>query len=108
MYECIICIENIKKHEIIFLNCNHFFHNNCIKKWQKINNSCPCCRENISVKKSNIIINIESIVDDIFSLENLHEDNVYSYIIGYFLYFSICLYRINNYIVNSIEFELPE
>ena len=38
---CPICLEinNEKK-----LNCNHCFHDKCIKKWLSKNNTCPCCR----------------------------------------------------------------
>ena len=48
--ECTICLEKYKKKEkIIILSCNHNFHEQCIKEWfEKDNNSCPNCRENIT------------------------------------------------------------
>lgn len=51
---CSICIENIiqtdKQEQIIKLNCNHYFHYNCILQWiqhkrQFVN--CPNCRNPI-------------------------------------------------------------
>ena len=48
--ECTICLDKYKKKEkIIELPCNHTFHEQCIKEWfEKDNNSCPNCRENIT------------------------------------------------------------
>ena len=48
--ECTICLDKYKKKEkIIELPCNHNFHEKCIKEWfEKDNNSCPNCRENIT------------------------------------------------------------
>ena len=48
--ECTICLEKYKKKEkIIILPCEHNFHEKCIKEWfEKDNNSCPNCRENIT------------------------------------------------------------
>ena len=46
--ECTICIEKYKKNDkIITLDCDHNFHENCIKEWLNNKNSCPNCRENI-------------------------------------------------------------
>ena len=35
MHECVICMENFESsHRIIRIpTCEHFFHNNCLKKW---------------------------------------------------------------------------
>lgn len=41
--ECTICLENIDD-DSKTLPCNHKFHAECIDSWQKINNTCPCCR----------------------------------------------------------------
>lgn len=49
---CGICMENmkIKRQKIIYLNCGHIFHDNCIQSWVKTNiqngeiPSCPKCR----------------------------------------------------------------
>jgi hypothetical protein len=62
--DCSICIEQInletfklKSNKLIFLNCNHVFHTECMQQWVKsqvkqINKpTCPLCRD--------IIINIE-------------------------------------------------
>ena len=35
--------ERLKKEKIEILNCNHFFHKNCIKEWQKREKECPLC-----------------------------------------------------------------
>lgn len=47
--QCAICSEEIKiNSNIIKLNCNHIFHEICIKIWLKENYICPICRnENI-------------------------------------------------------------
>ncbi len=46
--ECSICLENYDKNDkIMNLKCRHSFHQECIKKWLKDNNTCPQCRENI-------------------------------------------------------------
>ena len=47
--QCAICSEEIKiNSNIIKLNCNHIFHEFCIKIWLKENYICPICRnENI-------------------------------------------------------------
>lgn len=46
--ECPICLDKYEINDkIISLNCNHKFHNDCLKLWIKKNNTCPQCRENI-------------------------------------------------------------
>jgi hypothetical protein len=54
---CSICLENAKKGEKwTKLSCGHFYHTDCISKWDKksTNKNCPHCRkplaENISIK----------------------------------------------------------
>ena len=47
-YICSICLDNINKKTIHKTRCVHFFHNHCINKWLKINNTCPYCRKQIS------------------------------------------------------------
>lgn len=45
MDACTICLENLKDEEIKrLLDCNHFYHNNCIYEWSIRENSCPQCR----------------------------------------------------------------
>ena len=47
--ECSICLGEMKKKEkVILLDCNHIYHKDCILEWfQKKNNSCPLCREQL-------------------------------------------------------------
>ena len=62
--ECSICFEEIniekfkhKKTDLIFLNCSHVYHTNCLQSWVKtrvddfINPDCPCCRGEIFAVK---------------------------------------------------------
>jgi Ring finger domain len=44
---CTICaVEYVPKDKIIIMQCDprHFFHEECIKKWLRINSNCPICR----------------------------------------------------------------
>ncbi|MED6161065.1 hypothetical protein PIB30_057249, partial [Stylosanthes scabra] len=47
--ECAICIECFKNGEecLVFPNCGHLFHMNCIKHWIHSNPTCPICRHRI-------------------------------------------------------------
>ena len=47
--DCPICLDSFHRNSpIIILLCNHKFHEKCIIEWfDKDNNSCPLCRENI-------------------------------------------------------------
>lgn len=48
--ECIICTVDYEQgQEITRLNCvgKHYFHNDCIQTWLKINGVCPICRQRI-------------------------------------------------------------
>jgi hypothetical protein len=40
--ECVICLLPIET--VASLDCGHGFHEPCIKKWVKLNNTCPNCR----------------------------------------------------------------
>eukprot|EP00985_Skeletonema_marinoi_P013164 scaffold6495_cov155-Skeletonema_marinoi.AAC.10 len=43
---CSICILDLKDRErIADLNCNHYFHADCLSEWIKKKNSCPLCQE---------------------------------------------------------------
>jgi hypothetical protein len=48
--ECPICIELIKKHNLLKTRCGHYFHKKCIYKHILNINSCPMCRELIMDK----------------------------------------------------------
>tara|TARA_Y100000310_G_scaffold331819_2_gene406132 strand:+ start:369 stop:677 length:309 start_codon:yes stop_codon:yes gene_type:complete len=42
---CVICRENIKKHEILRkIVCGHCFHEGCIDQWLEDHNTCPICK----------------------------------------------------------------
>lgn len=46
--ECVICFAAFELNdEIIPLNCDvrHSFHSACLKRWLRINNTCPICRK---------------------------------------------------------------
>ena len=47
--DCPICLEEInKKLDIIVINCNHYFHKNCLFQYIMLNNNnCPICRKDI-------------------------------------------------------------
>jgi len=40
--ECSICMEEMQVLGVETL-CQHHFHEDCIKKWGKVNNNCPLC-----------------------------------------------------------------
>lgn len=64
---CFICFEykndfennptTLHKQQLYFsnCNCNGTIHNNCLKIWLDINQSCPICRNIIIVKNKNVI-----------------------------------------------------
>jgi hypothetical protein len=46
---CIICKEEFEENEKVnHIPCEHTFHNNCIKQWLKVRNTCPICRYEFS------------------------------------------------------------
>ena len=45
--ECTICLKKFNKDKV-YLNCNHYFHKECIQNWKTRNNTCPICRAQIS------------------------------------------------------------
>jgi hypothetical protein len=50
---CSICLDKIDKKQLknsTYLNCNHAFHLECINKWTINKNTCPNCREPITIK----------------------------------------------------------
>ena len=63
---CAICMENIKlNNKNIYLDCGHYFHNQCLQNWvkSKLSNNqkaeCPLCRELI-IKKEGLNIYTEN------------------------------------------------
>ena len=48
--ECCICLEE-GSNKFMKLNCDHLFHEKCIKDWIRENNSCPICREKFPEKE---------------------------------------------------------
>lgn len=47
--DCAICMESYQLKEMrTILPCLHDYHSTCINKWLSNNNTCPCCKENIS------------------------------------------------------------
>ena len=41
---CIICLSEFKKGQLIqVLDCNHMYHDQCIKEWYKRKKVCPIC-----------------------------------------------------------------
>ncbi|PVU88673.1 hypothetical protein BB560_006347 [Smittium megazygosporum] len=52
--ECGICMEQYAPTEVlVFLDCHHEFHEDCIVKWLRVNGTCPICR--VVVGKKNDI-----------------------------------------------------
>ena len=50
MENCPICLDNMDKESAnaIKLECNHFFHNECIVKWLSMDNTiCPLCKKRV-------------------------------------------------------------
>ena len=45
--ECVICKEENKNNFVKIKNCNHTFHNECIKNWLNIKTECPLCKRSI-------------------------------------------------------------
>ena len=47
---CVICFENFNNNDQIrILNCNHYFHDQCINEWLTKNPNCPVCRNDVEV-----------------------------------------------------------
>lgn len=47
MTECCICNDQLTMKTIVNLECGHRFCKDCIWRWTKDKNTCPCCRGNI-------------------------------------------------------------
>lgn len=47
--ECSICLDSYMEDEIIiYLECGHYYHNECSKQWFKDGKTCPLCRASLS------------------------------------------------------------
>ena len=43
--QCSICLDEFIENETLFqLNCQHYYHEKCLKDWLKKNRNCPICR----------------------------------------------------------------
>ncbi|KAH7133506.1 hypothetical protein EDB81DRAFT_695013 [Dactylonectria macrodidyma] len=52
--ECTICIDEMKEGEtVVYLPCNHWFHEACVVLWLKEHNTCPICRTPIEKNERN-------------------------------------------------------
>ena len=46
--ECAICLDKIENNKnIILLNCDHYFHKNCLDNWFVKSKTCPICRNDV-------------------------------------------------------------
>ena len=43
--ECSICLESLKSFKICKLECDHYFHEDCIKEWNTKSDICPLCNQ---------------------------------------------------------------
>ena len=45
---CSICMEDFTEgEEVVLCPCKHCYHDQCIKEWLRLKNSCPLCKLNI-------------------------------------------------------------
>lgn len=50
--QCTTCFDTFKlDDEVGCLDCKHIFHRPCIEPWLKTKNSCPVCRQKVSMAK---------------------------------------------------------
>ena len=49
---CSICLEDFELHTDVVktVNCSHYFHEACLKRWLQINPTCPYCNVNIAAR----------------------------------------------------------
>ena len=66
---CSICTDGYyNQNNLIFLPCNHYFHQNCINQWFNEHNICPICRDRVSTNNN---YNLQPI-DDIIREDIIH------------------------------------
>lgn len=47
--DCLICMDKIlSEHKNVFLNCHHFYHEDCYMEWHKQSKECPYCRKYVT------------------------------------------------------------
>lgn len=51
VYECPICLDDIKHDDKLVTSCHHVFHRRCILAWNAIKKECPICRHDDSVNE---------------------------------------------------------
>jgi hypothetical protein len=73
--ECTVCCENITN-DFCPLQCGHVFHKKCLHEWQKKENTCPLCREEIKEKEPLLIYDEQN-----DKLEEEKEDLVLDYVL---------------------------
>lgn len=50
--ECSICLDKLDKKNTVSLdNCNHMYHDKCIREWLKKSRLCPLCRSNVDISE---------------------------------------------------------
>lgn len=52
---CVICMENFNRNhrDASFLECQHWFHKQCVGRWMQDNRSCPQCKFETNVLFAN-------------------------------------------------------
>lgn len=51
--ECVICADSFScSHRIYKLPCRHTYHENCLKSWVEIKNTCPMCRRDLTASSA--------------------------------------------------------
>ena len=63
--ECPLCLKKFDNDKV-FINCNHYFHKECIMNWKIRNNICPICRVRILEIKEEL--NIKNFMKSILPL----------------------------------------
>ena len=56
LIKCTICLERMYINDTQYIfetDCDHYFHTKCIVKWLKENNTCPICRNRITINLEN-------------------------------------------------------
>lgn len=90
--ECSICLKSFNKDKV-YLNCNHFFHKNCINDWRRRSNTCPYCRT-VIIQMREEDIKIEK------KFQFTPSTNIFLIIFTFIIVLFIILYR--NYVFPEI------